>query len=79
MPGRLEALGKLKVGCPGGACRSCPPGAWLRRGLSWPLATGNVGTEAWSNFATYREGGYDCCQYRRRIVPWLRLNGDSQH
>ena len=25
MPGCLEVLGKLKVGCPGGACQYCPP------------------------------------------------------
>ena len=53
MMGRLEVLGKLKVGCPGGACQSFPPGAWLRRGRAWPLETANEGTEAWSNFATY--------------------------
>ena len=39
MLGRLEALGKLKVGCPGGVCLSCPPGAWRRRGRAWPLET----------------------------------------
>ena len=53
MPVHLEVLGKLKVGCPGGSFRSCPPGAWPRRGRTWPLETGNGGTGAWSNFATY--------------------------
>ena len=68
MPGRLEVLGKLKIGCPGGACQSCPPGACPRRGRAWPLETSNEGTKAWSNFATYLGGGCDCCQHRHRKV-----------
>ena len=60
MLGRLEARGKLKVGCPGGACLSFPPGAWPRRGCAWPLETENVKTLSWSNFTTYQGGGCDC-------------------